>query len=54
MSMRDFIRKNRAAIDAHIHQVTGHNTRLNDEERRLWIVNSEYLYKWAESEGVPV
>lgn len=25
---------------------------LNDEERRLWVLNDEGLYNWARSEGV--
>ena len=53
MSLREFIRENRVEIDAAIHRVCD-NCRLNDHERRLWIVNDESLYLWAKSEGVPV
>jgi len=28
--------------------------RLNDSERRLWILNDEGLYRWARSEGVKI
>lgn len=28
--------------------------RINDEERRLWILNDEGLYSWARSEGVRI
>jgi len=27
---------------------------LNDEDRREWIINDEYLYGWARSEGVRI
>jgi hypothetical protein len=27
---------------------------LNNEERRLWILNDEGLYRWARSEGVRI
>lgn len=36
---------------------TDHNhepERLNDSERRLWILNDEGLYNWARSEGVRI
>lgn len=53
MKMRDFIRKNREEIDKAIKSVCP-NCRLNDEERRGWILNDEGLYLWAKSEGVPI
>lgn len=28
--------------------------RLDDAERRLWILNDEGLYRWARSEGVKI
>lgn len=31
-----------------------HLSRLDDEERRLWILNDEGLYQWARSEGVRI
>lgn len=56
MSLRDFIRQNRAEIDAAIRRVCSNcrNCRLNDSERRLWILNDEGLYQWARSSGVRV
>jgi len=30
------------------------NCRLNNEERRLWILNDESLYRWARREGVRI
>jgi hypothetical protein len=52
-SMRDFIREHRAELDECIHRLLpGH--KLNDEERRLWVLNDEGLYNWARSEGVSI
>ena len=52
-SLTQFIRENREEIDAAIRRVCD-NCRLNDQERRLWILNDEGLYNWARSEGVRV
>ena len=51
--MREFIRRNREAIDQHIRSVCS-NCRLNDKERELWILNDESLHAWARSEGVVI
>jgi len=52
-SMKDFIRSNRHEIDECIRGYCS-NCRINDEERRNWILNDEGLYRWAKSEGVRV
>lgn len=53
MTIREFIRKNRAELDAAIRRaIRRPPRRLNDEERRLWILNDEGLYNWARAEGV--
>jgi hypothetical protein len=49
--MRKFIRENREAIDKYIKSICP-NCRLNDDERKGWILNDEYLYNWARSFGV--
>lgn len=49
-SKKDFIKNNRAVIDAHIKSVCD-NCSLNDSEREQWISNDEGLYNWARSEG---
>lgn len=49
--MIKFIRENRKAIDNYIKSVCN-NCRLNDEERRDWIMNDESLYNWAKLAGV--
>jgi hypothetical protein len=54
MSLRDFIRANRTALDECIRRACPNIGSLNDNERRLWIVNDEGLYRWARSEGVRV
>ena len=53
MTMQEFIRDNRAAIDAIIRR-NDPNADTSDDERELWIANDEGLYMWAKSEGVPV
>lgn len=53
MTMRDFIKENREELDRCIRRVVP-NLRINDEERRQWIMNDEGLYNWARSEGVHV
>lgn len=53
MTMRDFIKQNRTEIDMAIKRAVP-NAQLNNEERRLWILNDEGLYNWARSEGVRI
>jgi hypothetical protein len=54
-SIRDFIRENREQLDGIIRRHgQGNIDSLNDEERRLWILNDEDLYRWARSEGVRI
>ena len=53
MSLRDFIRANREDIDRAIVRACPNLGRLNDEERRLWVLNDEGLYRWfASTSGV--
>ncbi len=56
MTMRDFIKANRAEIDTYIGQkgTVSYGTVQNDTERRLWVLNDETLYRWARSAGVNV
>ena len=53
MTLRQFIKENRKELDEAIRRVCD-NCTLNDNERRLWILNDEGLYNWARSEGVKV
>ena len=59
MTLREFIKQNRAEIDRAIFNQLYHRnyspTKINnDEERRLWVLNDEGLYGWARSEGVRI
>ena len=54
MSIREFIRRNRTELDVCIRRACPNLDRLNDEDRRGWILNDEGLYLWAKREGVPV
>lgn len=53
MTLRNFIRENRAEIDAAIARALGRdeNPYPNDDERAEWVRNDEGLYRWARSEG---
>ena len=53
MTMREFIKENKQDIDEAIKRVCP-NCRLNDPERRMWILNDEGLYNWARSSGVRI
>ena len=54
MSLKQFIRDNREDLDACITRACPNIGRLNDEERRLWVLNDEGLYNWARAEGVRI
>ncbi len=49
--IRDWIRENRAEIDRAILSRVP-NARLNNDERRMWVMNDEGLYNWARSDRV--
>jgi aromatic ring-cleaving dioxygenase len=51
MTLTEFIKENKQEIDACIKKVV-RNCKLDNQERRLWILNDEGLYTWAKSEGV--
>ena len=53
MTLREFIKGHRAEIDEAVRCLVPDN-RMNDEERRLWVLNDEGLYLWARSEGVRI
>lgn len=53
MTLRMFIEKHRDELDEHIRRTLNTTDfRINDEERRLWVLNDEGLYLWAKREGV--
>lgn len=49
MSLRDFIRAHREEIDRVVVRACPNAGPLNDEERRLWVLNDEGLYRWFTS-----
>lgn len=53
LSLSEFIKQNRIEIDKAIRSVVP-NCRIDDSERRLWILNDESLYNWARSSGVRI
>ena len=54
MTLPQFIQKHRAELDAAIRVRCPNIGTLNDKERRLWVLNNEYLYQWARDEGVDI
>lgn len=61
-SIYSFIKKHRSELDELITKALtrydppsfNRNIRLNDEERRRWVLNDEGLYNWSKSEGVKI
>jgi hypothetical protein len=53
MTLANFIKENRQEIDSCIKSVAP-NSRLNYEERRMWILNDEGLYRLARRSGVRI
>ncbi|HEY8310623.1 MAG TPA: hypothetical protein VIG47_08705 [Gemmatimonadaceae bacterium] len=53
-SLREWIRENREELDRLIRGACPNIARLDDDERRLWVLNDEGLYQWARGEGVNV
>jgi hypothetical protein len=55
MSIRQFIKEHRLMLDTKIRIILKKpNYKLNDEERRQWILNDEDLYRYARSYGVNI
>ena len=54
MTMREFIRQNREELDEIILRRCPDLHRLNDEERRQWVLNDETIYNIARVNGVRV
>jgi hypothetical protein len=52
-SLRQWIRNNRKKID-YIIKIVVPDCRINDDERRLWVLNDEGLFLWAKREHVDV
>jgi hypothetical protein len=56
MTIEDFVSENRKEIDKVIKsQSTGRRKiAIDDEERRVWVLNNEWLYNMAMDEGVVI
>jgi len=54
MSMRNFIKEHKAEIDNFIRKYGTFTDSINNSEREQWILNSEYLYRWAKAYGVKI
>ena len=52
MTLEQFIRKNRQELDKAIQRKYPKVKKLNDDERRVWILADEFFYVWAKSAGV--
>ncbi len=52
MTLKKFVRKNRRELDKVIELKYPKVKKLNDDERRVWVLTDDDLYVWAESEGV--
>lgn len=52
MTLKEFIQANRDLIDRFIRTHLPANSLIDDEERRLWVLNVESLYLQAIEEGV--
>ena len=52
-SLTSWIKENREEIDSAIRNVVP-EARIDDAERRMWVLNDEGLYNWAKSERVNV
>jgi hypothetical protein len=55
VTLRAFLKENRDEIDTAIRAALADpSRRLNDDERRQWVMNDEGLYNWARRAGVPI
>jgi hypothetical protein len=52
MTLEQFIRKNRRELDKAILRMYPNVKKLNDDERRVWILTDKFFYSWAKSAGV--
>lgn len=52
-TLKQFIKEHRGELDEVIKERMT-NAKLNDKERRKWILNNEGLYLWAREEGVKI
>lgn len=54
ITLQQFIEENRRELDGQIDTLCPNIGEIDDEMRRLWILNCEELYLWAASSGVNI
>lgn len=54
MTLRDFVKKHRAELDAFIKAQSKSIQSVNDKDREEWVQNDAGLYAWARSERVRI
>jgi len=54
MTLEEFIQEYHRQIDTVILTAVPNSGPIDNEERRLWILNDPGLYSWARSEGVDI
>ena len=54
ISLQTFVDRNRDELVQLIWNAYKFNVRDDDEELKLWVLNDESLYVWAQNEGVDV
>jgi len=52
MKLSELVRENRDKIDEQIRAECPNIGPIDDDERELWVMNNEPLWRWAKSKGV--
>ena len=53
ISLSQWIKEHRAELDAYVSDIAP-GWAKSDSARREWVLNDEWLYNWARSEGVAI
>jgi len=53
-SLRAFIQANRGELEAAIQRVVVLERKLTVKDIELWVLNDEWLHRWARREGVRI
>jgi len=54
MTLREFVKRNRADITWHVHAICGNCGKLSLGDLEDWVMNDSFLYDWARESGVKV
>jgi len=55
VSIAKFVQRHRQEIDRIIlsgHGMRNYRHKISDDDRKKWVLNDDYLYRWARREGV--